>query len=250
MEPSGQRATDRACLALAAFAAIVGGVLVLHAAKSSSATYDEVTYLRVAARWWRTGDQEAFTRMGSPLGFWKYQQLPTLWLLDRAGLGRWIDDPDAHQAVLLPWVRIGSTWIWAAALAATAAWARFLHGPRAMALAAWVFALSPNLIAHGALVTMEMPLIAAAAASGLMFTIFLRDGRARTFAASAILAGLAFTCKFTAILIPPICGLCWLVRDLSRRESRPVCSFVRVGLGMVLFLMILAEFRVHLSNFF
>ena len=44
--------------------------------RQSSATYDEVAYLRVAARWWRTGDQAEITRMGSPLTFWKLQQAP------------------------------------------------------------------------------------------------------------------------------------------------------------------------------
>ncbi len=249
MDPGGLFTSNRACLGLATLAAIVGAALVIDSARSSSATYDEVTYLHVAARWWRTGDQESITRMGSPLGFWKYQQTPTLWLLDRAGLGRWIDDPDTHQAVLLPWVRIGAFWIWATALALTATWARLLHGPRAMALAAWLFALSPNLIAHGSLATMEMPLIASGSASGLMFTIFLRGGRARAFAASAAFAGLAFTCKFTAILIPPLCGLCWLARDLSRAGARPTRTSIRVALGMSVFTLILIATDLTLTGF-
>ena len=70
--------------------------------RQSSATYDEVAYLRVAARWWRTGDQAEITRMGSPLTFWKLQQVPVLWLLDHLGHRDWIDDPIGHQRQLLP----------------------------------------------------------------------------------------------------------------------------------------------------
>src|SRR6187551_3666862 len=109
---------------LVACAAAVGLALLADSLWCSSATYDEVTYLRVAARWWRTGEQESITRMGSPLGFWKIQQAPTLWLLDRSGHGEWIDDPDHHQAALLPWIRAGCVWIWGIALLVTALWAR------------------------------------------------------------------------------------------------------------------------------
>ena len=47
------------------------------------------------------------TRMGSPLTFWKWQQAPTLWAIDRAGFGELIDDPIAHQEALLPLIRLG-----------------------------------------------------------------------------------------------------------------------------------------------
>src|SRR3982751_4936899 len=146
---------DARCRWAVAGAAAVGLALMVDALGRSSATYDEVAYLRVAARWWRTGDQEAITRMGSPLTFWKLQQAPVLWALDRAGRREWVDDPIAHQARLLPLVRAWSMGGWLVALGVTAAWARWLYGPRAMALAAWLFALGPNLLAHGPLATME-----------------------------------------------------------------------------------------------
>ena len=97
---------------LTVLAAVVGLVLIAHESLASSATYDEVAYLRMAARWWRTGDQTEITRMGSPLTFWKLQQVPVLWLLDHAGHRDWVDDPISHQQELLPWARLGSSWIW------------------------------------------------------------------------------------------------------------------------------------------
>src|SRR4051812_35993652 len=66
----------RWCAAAGALAALVGLGLMVDGLGRNSATYDEVAYLRVAARWWRTGDQVEITRMGSPLTFWKLQQVP------------------------------------------------------------------------------------------------------------------------------------------------------------------------------
>ena len=51
---------------LTAAALVVGLTLLVDTVSTSSATYDEVAYLKVAARWWRTGDQSEITRMGSP----------------------------------------------------------------------------------------------------------------------------------------------------------------------------------------
>ena len=254
METAIRWAMDRRFLLMSALGAVIGMALVLDAARSSSATYDETAYLKIGCRWWRTGDQEQITRMGSPLTFWKLQQAPTLWILDRAGFGKRIDDPVNNEATLLPILRMGASWVWLVALVVTAVWAKRLHGPGAMALCAWLFALSPNLIAHGSLVTMEMPMIACAAAVGLLFTIFLQTQDRRAFIAAAAVAGLAFSCKFTAVLIPPICGLCWLARDflrncdLTRSHGIPTRSvgtsdilrtLRRITLGMIGFCLIL-----------
>ncbi len=102
---------------LTALAAMVGLALVIDAGRASSATYDETAYLRIAARWWRTGDQSEITRMGSPLTFWKLQQAPVLWVLDRLGRAIGSTIRSLIERELLPWMRIGSSWIWLMALA-------------------------------------------------------------------------------------------------------------------------------------
>ena len=249
METATNQATDRRCLWLALLAAFVGTLLVLDAARSSSATYDESAYLRIGCRWWRTGDQEQITRMGSPLTFWKLQQAPTLWVLDRLGYRAWIDDPVLHEPSLLPILRMGAVWVWLSALAFTCVWSRAIHGPRAMVLAAWLFALSPNLIAHGALITMEMPIVAACAAVGLLFSWFLQTGRRRFFLGAAVVSGLAFSLKFTAVLIPPICALCWLVRERKCRQSSSWKTLIRVSLWMGLFVVILLVANFVITGF-
>lgn len=226
---------DAPWLVATALAAVLGLGLAADAALRSSATYDEVAYLRIGARWWRGVGQDQMTRMGSPLTFWKWQQAPTLWAIDRAGFGELIDEPIRHQRALLPLIRLGATPIWLLALGLTATWARLQHGPRAMAMAAALFALGPNLLAHGGLATMEMPLTACAAGAFLLFWRFLRGGRKADFLGSAAACGLAFSCKFTAILFPPILATAWLI-DRVRRGDRPLARLLlRVVAAMAAF---------------
>ncbi len=225
-------AAPRWCLPAVVLAAVVGLALMADTARSTSATYDEVAYLRIAADWWRTGRQEEITRMGSPLTFWKVQQAPAFWLLDRLG-PPFVDDPLASQARLLPLVRVGALWVWLAALGVTACWSRRLHGPRAMAFAAWLFALSPNLLAHGAIVTMELPLVACTAGVFLLFWRFLETGRARFFWSAGAVAGVAFSCKYTAVLLPPLLALVWWVDLLRGGTCGPFQASGRVARGVI-----------------
>jgi 4-amino-4-deoxy-L-arabinose transferase-like glycosyltransferase len=221
-------------LALALAAVALGLSLILDAIRASSATYDEVAYLGLAARWWRTGHQSEITRMGSPLLFWKLQQVPVLWLLDLTGRGALIDDPIGRQAELLPLVRSGALWIWLTALCLCALWSRLLYGPRAMAAAAWLFALSPNLLAHGGLVTMELPLLACTTGMLLLFWTYLARGGRHWFWASAAVGGVAFSCKYTTILYPPILAVVWFWETQRGREARERVRLIgRILLGMV-----------------
>lgn len=244
-EPS---ADGRFWFLLAAAAGIAGLLLVWDSARSLSATYDEVTYLEIGARWWRTGERVGITRMGSPILFWKIQQAPVYWVLDLIGRGALIDDPIRLQAELLPLVRIGASWIWLLGLALTAWWARLLNGPKAMAFAAWLFALSPNLIAHGPLITMETPVTTASTAMLMAFWGFLNDGRRRWFWASAILGGLAFSCKFSVVLFPPILAVVWWADGLrwgmSRAELLRLTAHVGLGMTAYVAALLLSDFTL------
>ncbi len=256
-EVSSPIATPRWCFVAVIASAMLGLGLIADQSIKLSSTYDEVTYLRVAADWWRTGQQESISRMGTPLTFFKIQQAPTLWVLDRLGLGAWIDDPTANQEKLLPVIRIGASWTWLVAFLITVHWAGKLNGPRSMAMAALLFAISPNLLAHGALATMEMPLVAGSVAMFYGFWSFLRTGKIRDFCLTAAIGGLAMSCKFTTILIAPILGLVWTI-DLALKPSGPegpdlVRRWVgiarRVGLGMVGFLGIMVVSNLIVTGF-
>jgi hypothetical protein len=253
MEPEAPLPASRALprgnavsVLLVGLAVITGLVLLVGESITSSATYDEVAYLRVAARWWRTGDQTEITRMGSPLSFWKLQQVPVLWLLDHSGRRFWVDDPIGHQGELLPLVRLGSLWIWLLAIGLTAAWSRKSYGPSSMAFSAWLFALSPNLLAHGALATMELPLVAATTAMCWFFWRFLDSHRRPWFWAAAVVGGLAFSCKYTAILMPPILAVIWWIarRHGGHRRSISIAREVLSGMLGFLLVMLLANFAI------
>jgi 4-amino-4-deoxy-L-arabinose transferase-like glycosyltransferase len=246
--PADRRPERWARLAVA-LAALCGLALLNDAAGKSSATYDEVTYLRVASRWWRTGDQKAITRMGSPLTFWKLQQAPALWMLGHTSARALVDKPVEQQEELLPLVRLGSLWIWLVTLLLTAAWSRRLYGPRAMALAAWLFALAPNLLAHGGLVTMELPLVACTTAIFFLFWHFLQSGSLRAFWGAAALGGLAWSCKFTTVLVPPILGLLWWCDRWRRGERRIVRLTFDVAGRMLGFVLVLLAANVLITGF-
>lgn len=247
LSPRDPTPRDPRWVVLTALAALVGAVLIIDAAWRTSATYDEVAYLQIGTEWWRGGPQERIARMGSPLTFWKLQQAPVLWLVDRLDHRDWIDEPIANQTRLLPLLRIGATWIWLAAFGITVAWARRAHGPRAMALAGWLFALSPNLLAHAALITMELPLVACAAGMAALFARFLATGRLRWFWATAALGGLAFSCKFTAILLPPMFALAWWL-ERRRMGDPPLRAACRVIVAMIGFGLVMALANVAVTG--
>ncbi len=248
------------CFLVVAASSVLGLALIADQAVRMFTTYDEVTYLRIAAHWWRTGEQDQITRLGSPLTFWKLQQAPTFWAIDRLGFGAWLDDPVAHQEELLPFARIGASWAWLLAMLIAANWARQVHGPKGMAMASAAFALSPNLLAHGALLTMEIPLLACSSAMLHRFWVFLKKGRSRDFYATAALGGLGMSLKFTTILIPPILAMLWAI-DLGLRPVeiaegrrpgwfRRLAGIIRkVGLGMIPFAAVLVVSNLLVTGF-
>ena len=233
---------------LVALAAAAGLGLMLDSLSRSSPTYDEALYIRSACRWWRTGDQSRLSWGGVPLTFWKLQQVPVLWGLDRLGYGTWIDDPASHEAELLVLARASALWMWLAAFGLAAYWSRRLYGPRAMVLAAWWFAMSPNLLAHGSLATTEIPIVASMTAMVLLFSIFLERRDPRAFIASAIVGGLAFSCKFTAAVVPPILALLWMIGRWNERDGRPGRLALRVAAGMAAFAAIMAVTDVAITG--
>jgi hypothetical protein len=237
------------CWGAVACAAVLGLGLMAHQAVVESATYDESTYLKVASDWWQGRGTETITRMGSPTTFFKLQAGPVFWTLDRLGRHDLIMAAIENEATLLPMVRIGSLWIWLVAFGLTSRWSRQIYGPRAMAFAATLFALSPNLLAHGCLLTMELPLVAATTAMVYLFWRFLQTGSRRAFATSAAVGGLAFSCKFTTVLIPPILGLVWLVELWHVGERSAWRMARRIGGGMGLYAVILMVSNLVVTGF-
>jgi 4-amino-4-deoxy-L-arabinose transferase-like glycosyltransferase len=94
------------------------------------------------------------------------------------------------------------------------------------------------------LITQETPIVATMTGMALLFWIFLRTGDRRAFIASAALAGLAVSCKYTVVLAPLILGLLWGISRWRDGERRPSRLVVGVTGGMVGFLAIMC-----LTNF-
>ena len=175
-------------------------------------------YLRSAADGGGPAIRSRITRMGSPLTFWKLQQVPVLWCstasatatgsTTRSARGR----PPAAGAARR---RSGSGW-------RRSAWSR-LEPP----------ALRPARDGAGRLAVRAEPEPAGARPARHDGDPDPRGDDRRCSSSSgcscgratagpswprAVLGGLAFSCKFTAVLVPPILGAALVARPLERRR--------------------------------
>src|SRR5208337_3336166 len=108
-------------------------------------------------------------------------------------------------------------------------------------------AVWPQGDAPGGLATMELPLLACTTGMLYLFWSFLDTGRLRWFWASAGMAGLAFSCKFTTVLFPPILAVIWWL-DGWRRGGRGslfrVTRQVTLGMAVYVLVLLLADFAI------
>jgi 4-amino-4-deoxy-L-arabinose transferase-like glycosyltransferase len=118
-----------------------------------------------------------------------------------------------------------------------------------MTAAAWLYALSPNLIAHGAVITMETPLIAASTAMFFAFAKFLECCRRRWFYLSAVMAGVAFSFKFTGFLFPPILAVAWFLERWIHGDRQVIRLGLRVMRGMLVFGLVMILTNLILTGF-
>jgi hypothetical protein len=104
-------------------------------------------------------------------------------------------------------------WIWRHA--------RRLYGPRAALLALVIYALLPESLAHGSVVTMDVATGLGFLASVVTFARFLETGRWRHWAWSALAVSLTFLIRFTATLLFPIFALLLLIGIARSKIARP-----------------------------
>ena len=113
-------------------------------------------------------------------------------------------------------------------------WATDLFGPRAGALALFLLAFDPNLIAHGSLVTTDVAVVLWGTATFFLAARDLRRARWGCWATSGVTLGLALASKVSAIsLIPPLGLLCLLgprIRPWRSRLLTAVTCFSLAGL--------------------
>ena len=107
---------------------------------------------------------------------------------------------------LLVWSRAAMVGLAAIGLLLTFCWARDLFGPAAGLFAAGMYAFSPNVLAHGMLVTTDVPV-----AVFTILTLYLFWKRKDLFAGLAL--GAAMAAKFSAAFLPILIVILCLVRD-------------------------------------
>ena len=99
-------------------------------------------------------------------------------------------------------------------------WSRLLYGPRAGLLSLTLFAFSPNLIAHGRLVTTDLYAATAATVASYHFWRFVELGGARRGLTSAIALGAAQLAKYSMVWLYPIFLATFAVRALVDSGAR------------------------------
>jgi hypothetical protein len=221
------------------------------AAAVESPTFDETSHLVSGFSYWHARDfrlnpeSGVFPQLWAALPLWLADAAPPDfsgaawragedWLLAREFLYGAGNDPEqllrpARRMIVLLALALGVV---------VYVWSSRLYGAVGGLLSLTLYALCPNVLAHGHLVTADMAvafafLLAAAAASALL----ARVGAARVLAASLAM-GLLLLSKFAALLFAPVLALLWGLRVVSPRaprlgdvplEARPARAAVLLG---------------------
>ncbi len=204
---------------LARVAALLGLALAAWAAHEQDWTYDEPYHMQWARR---LVVQRVSERASDPL-----------WNSKTPVMALHVASKEAGRALgfegraLSFWARLPGLLCYVGTLALAGAFARARLGGTAAALAVLGLALDPNLIAHGAVATVDAPYTLFTLLT-LVFAVRLaeRPGPGRALALGAAL-GLAFATKFTAFLLLP--GLLLLPLCYGRARLGGWAGLLRAG---------------------
>jgi Dolichyl-phosphate-mannose-protein mannosyltransferase len=139
---------------------------------------------------------------------------------------------------LLFWSRSGMVALAAIGLIVTYCWARDLFGKAAGLAAATMYAFSPNLLAHGTLITTDVPL---AVFTLLTLYLFWRGGEtqsSRLDVATGLALGAAMSSKFSGAFLPVLLigfSLVFHKRSAPRKLLTIACGSLLVIAGAYLF---------------
>ncbi len=226
-----------------------------------SATYDEVSHLAAGYSYVSTGDLR-LNPQHPPLakllaGLALIPLEPTLDLED----GSWRADPpdewrfgyrflyelgnDADRLLFwgrLPFVGLSLLLAWLAYL-----WARDLFGRRAGWLALMLCAFSPNLIAHGQLVTTDLPLACFSTLALYNLWRFNATGSRPSAAVAGVGLGAALACKFSALILIPLFPILLLLGRRRDASLKSLLSGLAIALGLA-FLVVQASYLFSLDG--
>jgi 4-amino-4-deoxy-L-arabinose transferase-like glycosyltransferase len=142
---------------------------------------------------------------------------------------------------LLFWSRMAMVLLAASGLVVTFLWARDLFGAPAGLFAAGMYAFSPNLLAHGMLVTTDVPL---AVFTVLTFYLFWKGGQAGSWhidVATGLALGAAMASKFSGAFLPVFLVILCLARD--RRAA--FVRLIMIGLASLVVIEAAYLFSTH-----
>jgi hypothetical protein len=250
--------TGRTLAVAAALAAQLA--LCVDAARRSSATFDEPAHLVAGYSYWAEGDFRlnpehpplAKLVAAAPLlalrprfdtddEVWRLRRQ---WEMARRFLYRW-NDADR----LLFRARLASA-LWGLALTVLVfAWARRLFGDGPALLSLVLCATLPDLIAHGGLVTTDVPLAAAFLATVMAAHAAARDPRPGRGLVLGLALGVALAVKFSALLLLPILAALLVVVAAMRPESRRALVKVALTAALAAWIVVWASygFRARLT---
>lgn len=226
----------------AALAALVFVLLCVLAARQETPTIDEFAHLPAGSAYWTQG---AFSLYG------KNPPLLKLWIAlpvvvdsrvtvppfsgNPFGWGPWTYGRAFMEAnresyfALFFRARLMVIVLGLATAALLFVWARELFGERAAAVAASLLLLSPPILAHSRLATIDAGSMLTILATCWLVRRACRSGRAGAFALAGAALGVALGVKFTALLILPAIGVLALLGPRNMARARGVCILLLVA---------------------
>ena len=208
---------------------LVHFVLAVGSKLRESTTADELVHLTGGVSYWRNHDYRLhpengiFPQRWAALPAWLAQtKFPPL-----AGNDYWRTSnvwDMGHQFFYetgedhFPWLMAGRAMIALFSVATGAlvfCWSRQLFGNAGALVSLVLFTFSPTFLAHGALITSDVcTAFFFLAATGAWWR-HLHDGRARIWWLSALILGLAFVSKYSAVLLLPMMAIMAAIRALA-----------------------------------
>ncbi|MBX3443598.1 MAG: glycosyltransferase family 39 protein [Planctomyces sp.] len=243
------RGRGRSAAVIVAAALLAQAALSLQFAATASVTHDEYWHLPVGVLYWRTGrfDWEPLNPpllrawAAAPVAASARQEVPA----GPRPMGEYGDafvreNPQTFRSLYFRG-RVMALMLSLAASGALVAWTWRLYGPAGGALAAVVWCLNPNTIAHGALVTTDM---AAVLGFVTVLPLLMRFAEQPTWGRAlgwGAMLGAAQALKYTNLLLYPLCAVGWFLCDRPPSLERPskgrVAGRWLVGLGVSLLVL-------------
>ena len=206
--------------------AAVYAALAVTSLRTQSATFDEGSHLPAGYTYLKLGDHRlnpehpplVKTLAALPLLFMDVTIKPDdeawalrrQWEFGKRFLYRW-NDADR----LLFWGRLPIVALGALLGVSVFLWARHRYGPRAAALALFLCVLSPDVLAHGQLVTTDVGIALFMFLSVVAFDAASRHASPGRVALTGLATGAAFATKFSAVVLLPILAGLALVAILA-----------------------------------